>query len=104
MWFRPLLVVVLLARPAAAQAPDTIHRAPGAAVSGVVRDSIARMPLAGAMVQLVAADGLASFIRTAVSDSLGRFTLGDVPDGRFTLGFFHPMLDSLGVEAPLRDV
>lgn len=103
MRFRPLLLVVLLAPPAAAQAPDTTHRAPGATVSGVVRDSIARMPLAGATVQLFA-DGLPSFIRTAVSDSMGRFTLADVPDGRFTLGFLHPMLDSLGVEAPLREV
>lgn len=104
MRFRLLLLVVLLAPPAAAQAPDTTSRAPGATVSGVVRDSIARGPLAGAMVQLVGSDNLASYVRTAVSDSLGRFTILDVPGGRFTLGFFHPMLDSLGVEAPLREL
>lgn len=104
MRFRVLLFVFLVARLAAAQAPDTTHRTPGATVSGVVRDSVARTPLAGAMVQLVAADGLAGFARTAVSDSLGRFTLSDVPNGRFTLGFFHPLLDSLGVEPPLRAV
>ncbi|MEO8577042.1 MAG: carboxypeptidase-like regulatory domain-containing protein, partial [Gemmatimonadales bacterium] len=31
-------------------------------------------------------------------------TLTDVPAGRFTLGFFHPMLDSLGMAAPLHEV
>lgn len=104
IWAAGALLVVLLARPAAAQAPDTTFRAPGATVSGVVRDSIARGPLAGAMVQLVGSDNLASYVRTAVSDSLGRFTILDVPGGRFTLGFFHPMLDSLGVEAPLHEL
>lgn len=107
MRLRPLLVVALLAplaRLADAQPADTTHSLPLATVSGVVRDSIARVPLAGAMVQLVAADSPARFGRTEVSDSLGRFTLSDVPDGRYTLGFFHPMLDSLGVEAPLREV
>lgn len=100
---RLVLLISLLARPAGAQA-DTTHRDPGATVSGVVRDSIASTPLANAMVQLVARDDPARFARTAVSDSLGRFLLSDVPLGHYTLGFFHPMLDSLGVEAPLREV
>ncbi|MGI9044441.1 MAG: carboxypeptidase regulatory-like domain-containing protein [Gemmatimonadaceae bacterium] len=104
MRFRPLLPVVLLPQLALAQAQDTAHRAPGVTVSGVVRDSVARIPLAGAIVQLVAADSPVRFARTAVSDSLGRFTLSDVPVGRHVLGFFHPILDSLGVEAPLREV
>ncbi|MEO8193132.1 MAG: carboxypeptidase regulatory-like domain-containing protein [Gemmatimonadales bacterium] len=106
MRLQPLVVVALLLLPrlASAQAPDTARRRPGVTVSGVVRDSIARMPLADAIVQLVAADRSADFIRTAVSDSLGRFTLTDVPGGRYALGFFHPVLDSLGVQAPLRDV
>jgi hypothetical protein len=104
MPFQPLLLVVLLARPATAQVLDTTHRVPGAAVSGVVRDSVARIPLAGATVQLVVAGNVASLVRTAVSDSMGRFTLGDVPGGRYMLGFFHPALDSLGVDAPMREV
>lgn len=101
MKFRSLLVVAMLPAVAASQ---VAHKAPGATISGVVRDSVAGKPLAGAMVQLVNADGDAAFARTSVSDSLGAFTLGDIPEGRFTLGFFHPMLDSLGVEAPLRSV
>jgi Carboxypeptidase regulatory-like domain/TonB-dependent Receptor Plug Domain len=99
-----LLLIALLARLAAAQAPDTTHGARGATVSGVVRDSIARTPLARAMVQLVGTDSTARIGRTTVSDSLGRFTLIDVPAGRYALGFFHPMLDSLGLEPTLREV
>src|SRR5258708_8703231 len=104
MWLRPFFFVTLLSRFAAAQTPDTAQRTSGATVSGVVHDSIARMPLASAIVQLVATRGSAWFGRAAVSDSLGRFTLRDVPDGRYMIGFFHPMLDSLGLEPPVRDV
>lgn len=103
MPFRLLLLVVLLARPVDAQVRDTTQPAPGAVVSGIVHDSIARLPLAGATVQLVG-DNPASFVRTVLSDSLGQFALGDVNVGRYRLGFFHPMLDSLGVDAPLREV
>ena len=99
-----LLLLVLPAPPAAGQTADTTTGAQGTTVGGVVHDSIARRPLAGATVQLVSSNRLAHFARSAVSDSLGRFTLRDVPAGRFTLGFFHPMLDSLGVDAPLREV
>lgn len=76
---------------------------PGATVSGVVHDSIANTNLAGATVQLVASNNSSSVLN-AVSDSLGRFRLDDVPLGHYRVGFFHPILDSLGVEAPLHDV
>lgn len=95
---------MLPARLTTGQAPAISHREPTAVVSGLVRDSVARTPLVGAIVQLVAAEGGAAINRTAVSDSIGRFSLSDVPNGRFMLGFFHPMLDSLGVDAPLREV
>ncbi len=108
MRLRPVVLVLMLlalsGRRAAAQVPDSARGARGAAVSGVVRDSIAGTPLAGAIVQLLAADSGARSVRTAISDSLGRFTLADVPDGRYLLGFFHPMLDSLGLDPPLRAV
>jgi hypothetical protein len=100
---RTLLLVASVARAAAAQSPDSLD-ARGAIVSGVVRDSLAGAPLSAAMVQLVAADPATHFVRSAVTDSLGRFTLSGIPDGRFTLGFFHPLLDSIGIEAPLREV
>ncbi|MEO5903618.1 MAG: carboxypeptidase regulatory-like domain-containing protein [Gemmatimonadaceae bacterium] len=100
---RPFLAVALLARVAAAQV-DSPSRVVGTTVSGVVRDSIARVPLAGAMVELVAADSPARFARTAMTDAQGRYMLKDVPDGHHMLGFFHPLLDSIGVDAPLREV
>jgi len=101
--FRRILPLLLLARLAAAQATDST-RPPAAQVSGVVYDSIARAPLAGAMVQLVTADNPASLSRATSSDSRGRFTFDSVPKGRYTLGFFHPMLDSLGIEPPEREL
>ena len=104
MRFRLLLPVGLFALPVAAQTPDTSRRASGAIVSGSVYDSLARTPLAGAVVQVVDAESPSRFGRTVLSDSLGRYTLADVPIGRYRVGFFHPMLDSLGVEPPLREV
>jgi hypothetical protein len=95
--------VGLVACVVSAQEPDSVARSGGATVIGVVRDSLARRPLAGAWVQLVAS-GRAAATRSHQSDSLGRFAFDGVPDGRYTLGFFHPLLDSLGVEAPLRAV
>jgi len=100
----PFFLIAVLARVAAAQVPDTAHPASGATVSGVVRDSIAHAPLAGATVQLVGADSGTRFGRTASSDAFGRYTLANLPDGHYMIGFFHPMLDSLGVEPPLRPV
>src|SRR6185503_15947172 len=82
-----------------------VPRSPtGGTVSGTVRDSIARLPLAGAVVQLAVSSAGTMTARTAVSDSVGRFIIRDVPDGRHTIGFFHPMLDSLGLDAPQRAV
>ena len=71
---------------------------------GIVHDSIAARPLAGAVVQLVGTDTLTDFGRTIVSDSTGRFGFDNVPAGRYTVGFFHPMLDSLGLEPIARAV
>ena len=104
MRYVTLLFVVLVARSVASQPSVVSVRSPGAVVSGIVRDSIGGGALAGAMVQLVAADSEARGGRMAVADSLGRYALADVPAGRYTLGFFHPMLDSLGLEPPLREV
>jgi hypothetical protein len=71
-------------------------------ITGVVRDSIARVPLGGAMVQLVGDSAAAG--RTVTADSLGRFAFSQIANGRYTLGFFHPLLESLGVEPPLHEV
>ena len=97
-----LLLVVLfpmLASTGHAQSSPAV-----ATVRGAVYDSIAGQPLAGALVQLVAADTGATYGRTVVSDSLGRFRFVDAPSGRFTLGFYHAVLDSLGLEPLLRTI
>jgi hypothetical protein len=104
----PVFAIVALLAPCArfatAQGLDTVRRGSRATVSGIVYDSLAEKPLAGAVVQLAPVDSLARFSRTAVTDSLGRFTLEDVPDGRHLIGLLHPLLDSLGLVLPLRDV
>ena len=105
MRLQPILFLLAFsAQPAIAQAPDAPRPPSGTSVSGIVYDSIARRPLADAMVQLVAAEGSPSFARAAQSDSLGRYLLSDVPDGRYMLGFLHPMLDSIGLAPPVREI
>ena len=105
MRLKPIvLLLALSAHPALSQAPDSSGRPAGTTVSGIVHDSIARRPLADAMVQLVAPEGAPSFVRAVQSDSLGRYLLSDVPDGRYMLGFFHPIVDSLGLAPPVREV
>ncbi|MBC8087640.1 MAG: hypothetical protein H7Z40_10260 [Phycisphaerae bacterium] len=96
-----IVAAVIFAHPAVAQ---TSGGAAGAVVSGIVRDSVAGVPLPRAIVQLVSTRDPGLFSRTENADSLGQFSIAGVPDGQYKLGFFHPMLDSLGIEAPLRDV
>ncbi len=73
-------------------------------VTGVVHDSVSGRNLAGAIVQLVAGDSASNFGQTIVSNADGEFAFRGVPDGRYNIGFFHPMLDSLGLEPFLRSV
>lgn len=80
--------LVALASPLHAQASP---------VTGIVYDSVARRPLAGATVQLARADS-ASVARATVSDESGRFTIDALPAGRWLASFVHPVLDSLGLE------
>jgi hypothetical protein len=101
---RPFLTVLLLAQVAAGQVADSTRRPPLGSVKGVVIDSIGGGQLAAAIVQLADAKNTTRFGTTTVTDSLGRFIFERVPSGRYTLGFFHPLLDSLGVAAPLREV
>lgn len=99
---RFLVFIALLARVAVAQRPDA-PAAPRGSVSGVVYDSVARAPLAQAVVQLVPNEN-ATRPRTVTSDSLGRYAIDRLADGHYLIGFFHPMLDSLGLEPPVKEV
>ena len=80
---------------------DSAARPPqaGSLVRGVVFDSLASLPLVGAGVQLVRDDS-ARATRLATTDSLGSFAFPDVPPGRYLIGFFHPVLDSLEIDTP----
>jgi Carboxypeptidase regulatory-like domain/TonB-dependent Receptor Plug Domain len=98
------LYLALAAVLAHAQAAEALRRAGASRVSGIVYDSIAGRPLADAIVQLVPPDPSTGPARTAQSDALGRFTFDGVPEGRYMIGFIHPVLDSLGLEPPVRDV
>jgi carboxypeptidase family protein/TonB-dependent receptor-like protein len=90
---RGTLSVVIAIIVAAAQLPAQT-------VSGRVYDSVAKAPLAGATVQLLPSiPGSARPIETT-SDSLGRYTLTDVSPGKYVLGFYHAVLDSIGIEPP----
>lgn len=68
-------------------------------VTGVVFDSTASRPLAGALVQLLPAQDR-SLARSVTSDSLGRFSFPDVAAGSWMLGFLHPRTDTIPGGAP----
>jgi hypothetical protein len=65
-------------------------------IAGTVYDSLStRAPLANATVVLVERS------QYATTDARGRFRIDSVPDGHYTLGFMHPVLDALDLEAPV---
>ena len=107
--FLSFVLFALVAPSAGAQAPAPA-RVPARAsrgvaiVSGTVYDSLAKRPLADAMVQLVASDSQARFGQTVTSDAKGMFQFTDVPDGRYMLGFLHPVLDSVGLEPIVKEL
>jgi hypothetical protein len=92
--WRVIGIVVLLATQMQAQAPVRV-------VSGVVYDSVARAPLAGAVVQIALADSTMK-IFSGIADASGRFSISGLPAGRFAIGFQHDALYALGLESPLR--
>ncbi len=98
------LAMALLALTAPSGTPLSAQDvAPGpvvARVSGVVFDSVAARPLTGAIVQLVPAAERA-VARSVQTDQSGSFAFDSLGAGRYLLGFFHPLLDSLGLAAPI---
>jgi hypothetical protein len=68
-------------------------------IAGTVYDSLrTHAPLADATVVLVEKS------RYATTDALGRFSFDSVPDGHYTIGFTHAVLDSLDVQGPIAAV
>jgi Carboxypeptidase regulatory-like domain len=94
---RCLAIGILLASPLAAQTspPSAAH-----VVTGLVFDSVAGVPLAGAVVQIVLPDSThRSFSGT--TDATGHYRITGLPSGTFAIGFQHSALDALGLESPL---
>lgn len=89
-----LLVVELSARGVAAQGNAPLR----AALTGTVYDSVHRAPLANASVVL------ANTALAAQTDHAGHYRFDSLSAGHYTVTFFHPFLDSLGVSAPSRVV
>jgi hypothetical protein len=71
---------------------------------GTVYDSLAHKPLAAAVVDLAPAPNTAGTAAGTTSDSLGHYEFDGVAQGTYILGFFHPRLDSLGIDAPIQQV
>jgi len=98
------LLLSLLAVPSWAQLPT------GAPVGGTVFDSVAHVPLSGAIVQAALVDstqkGASSPARifTAVADSAGRYRFATLPRGLWAFGFQHNSQTALGLESDLRIV
>ncbi len=88
------------ARSAAAQQAT----GPTAVASGVVYDSIARRTIAGATVEFVSASDPSMRPLTAVSVASGRYSVTGLPIGSYLAGFFHPGLDTLGLESAPRRI
>ena len=78
-------------------------RVPAAAVRGTVFDSIAGRPLYGAALE-VAAVGSTHAPWTTTTDSAGRYRIGGLAAGQYTVGFYHDALTTLGLDAVTRTI
>lgn len=72
-------------------------------IRGAVFDSIAGRPIAGAVVQVAAANP-SRLPWTATTDSAGMYRVEGLPAGRYTVGFYHDALMALGLESSTRSV
>ena len=103
MGLRHLIACLVLAPAIHAQSSVRV-------VSGAVFDSVARVPLAGAVVQVVRVDSSAARaagsgaarVFSSTTDSNGRYRFAGLPDGQFAIGFQHDALNALGLDSPIR--
>lgn len=93
-----------LALSAVAWSPAAAQSGPGREIRGVVYDSLAGAPLKQASVSLLNRGDSAAPPRTVVADAQGRFEFSGVAPGVYLIGFQAPLLDSLGITSPTRDV
>jgi len=71
-------------------APRPAH-SPFGAIAGTVVDSLHGRPLAGAQISVEGFNSL------AMTDTAGHFRIDSVPPGKYRIGVFHPLLDSLAL-------
>lgn len=84
---------------AAANLASPLHLGAQGTITGTLFDSLrARAPIADAEVVVIGAN------RKARTDARGRFTIADVPAGRYTVGYWAPWLDSLSLPPMQKDV
>jgi hypothetical protein len=103
-WLHPSSAVSAQGGVVSRDSAITTRIAQRGVVRGVVRDSLLGGPLARALVQLVATDAPTPYGVAVETDSLGQYRITGVPVGRYTVGFLHPRLDSLGLEPPVHGV
>ena len=92
------VALLVTARSVGAQAPRDSSSVAGA-IAGVAWDSLAGKPLAGALVQVVPLPA-GSPLRTATSDSAGRYRVEGLASGPQLVALLHPRLDVVGIELP----
>jgi hypothetical protein len=75
-----------------------LREMPWGSLTGVAWDSTGGQPLSGAVVSLSGTS------HESVTDSTGRFSMAEIPEGVFRADISHPILDSLGVALPGTEV
>jgi hypothetical protein len=99
VWIMWCAVIVWCGTAGAQELTFVRKEPPVGTVTGVVFDSlVSKQVLAGAQLWLEGTE------LTATSDATGRYRFDKVPVGSYTLTVLHPLLDSLGVPAPSREL
>lgn len=87
-------------RPSRPVAPAPGDSGSATVVSGFVLDSMTNLPVVGATVVIVGTP----YSTTTDPGGRFRFEVDSLPNGVYALGFIHPVLDSLGISLPTRQV
>ncbi|WP_373060328.1 carboxypeptidase regulatory-like domain-containing protein [Gemmatimonas sp.] len=93
------MLLAATARTGSAQGAPPADTTVVASLRGLVYDSVARAPVAGALVRVFRSDNAAVGVY-ARTDAAGAFTVPTLRAGTWVASFLHPRLDSLRLEAP----
>ena len=84
--------------------PGLHAQRPTGRIDGTVRDSVHDKPLVGAALMLTSVTVPSTQLVIALSDDRGRFRFDTLAAGRYSLELAHPILDSLELTMPPREV